>query len=46
VLHRAEAVCAPQTAADGGIEHHARLMCDEEQLRDDAASSGPFSDAV
>ena len=42
VLHRAEAVRAPQTAADGGLEHHARCMCDEEQLRDDAAASGRF----
>jgi hypothetical protein len=42
VLHRAEAVRAPQTAADGGLEHHACFMSDEEQLRDDAAASGRF----
>ena len=42
VLHRAEAVRAPQTAADGGLEHHACFMCDEQQLRDDAAASGCF----
>jgi hypothetical protein len=42
VLHRAEAVRAPQTAADGGLEHRACFVSDEEQLRDDAAASGRF----
>jgi hypothetical protein len=42
VLHRAEAVRAPQTAADGGLEHRACFMSDEEQLRDDVAASRRF----
>jgi hypothetical protein len=42
VLHRAEVVHAPQTAADGGLEHRACFMSDEEQFRDDAAASRRF----